>query len=209
MRLNKLNMSTLKQQAASRWPEILTEVGGCPAGILDGNNHPCPKCGGVDRFRMIDREVGALFCNQCFNKKNGDGLAALAWLRDWDFATTKKELAKYLGTDQLTKACGEVQPQIVASYSYTDEQGKLLLQVCRREPGAHGEKKDFIQRRPKIGGGWEYKVTGTKLVPYRLQEMLAAPADVVALILEGEKDVDRAAGLGLIATTNADRKSVV
>lgn len=201
--MNKLNVSTLKQQAASRWPEILTEVGGCPASIFDGNNHPCPKCGGVDRFRMIDREVGALFCNQCFNKKNGDGLAALAWLRDWDFATTIKELAKYLGTDQSTKACGEVQPQIVASYSYTDEQGKLLYQVCRREPGAHGEKKDFIQRRPKIGGGWEYKVKGTKLVPYRLLELVTAPDDNVVLILEGEKDADRATSLGMIATTNA------
>jgi hypothetical protein len=87
----------------------------------------------------------------------------------------------------------------------------LFIQACLssfrdrsnvRACAAKGEKKDFIQRRPKPGGGWQYKVKGTKLVPYRLPEMLAASAGEAVLILEGEKDTDRAASLGLIATTN-------
>ena len=87
-------------------------------------------------------------------------------------------------------------PQIVATYNYVDEQGNLLYQVVRYNP------KDFRQRRPKVGGGWEYTVKGTRLVPYRLPELLAASERGV-LIVEGEKDADRAASIGIIATTCA------
>ena len=45
--------------------------------------------------------------------------------------------------------------------------------------------------------GWPDKV-----VPYRLPELLAAPADAITLICEGEKDCDTAARYGFIATTN-------
>ena len=42
-----------------------------------------------------------------------------------------------------------------------------------------------------------------RLVPYRLPDLIAAGPERGVLILEGEKDVDRAAGMGIIATTNA------
>jgi DNA polymerase len=45
--------------------------------------------------------------------------------------------------------------------------------------------------------GWPEKV-----VPYRLPELLTAPADAIVLICEGEKDADTAARYGFIATTN-------
>jgi hypothetical protein len=87
-------------------------------------------------------------------------------------------------------------PQIVATYDYRDEAGVILYQSVRFEP------KDFRQRRPKDGGGWDWKVKGVRLVPYRLPELLAAdPADIV-FIPEGEKDVDNLAKLGLLATCN-------
>jgi len=88
-------------------------------------------------------------------------------------------------------------PKIVATYSYADEQGTLFYQVVRFDP------KDFRQRRPKAGGGWEWSVKGTRLVPYRLQELLAADPSRLVLIVEGEKDADRAASMGIVATTCA------
>ena len=72
-------------------------LGGIDRGLLDGKPHPCPKCGGKDRFRLIDEADGALFCNQCFDHDNGDGLSALQWLTGWDFKTTCKKLGDYLG----------------------------------------------------------------------------------------------------------------
>ena len=118
------------------------------------------------------------------------------WLREWDFTKAVAELAKYLGIAPATAARTNGKSKIVATYNYVDEQGKLLYQVVRFEP------KDFRQRRPK-GSGWEYSVKGTRLVPYRLPDLVAAPLSRGVLVVEGEKDVDRAAGIGIIATTCA------
>lgn len=94
---NRFDIEALKQAAAGRWLEILTELGGVGPELLDGRPHPCPKCGGTDRFRMIDGDAGALFCNQCFSEKNGDGIAALQWLLGVDFQTALNMLADHLG----------------------------------------------------------------------------------------------------------------
>ncbi|MBC8357010.1 MAG: hypothetical protein H8E66_33985 [Planctomycetes bacterium] len=94
---NRLDKDAIKQAASGRWSEILSNLAGISADVLDGKHHPCPKCDGDDRFRMIDEDAGALFCNQCFSTGNGDGIAALGWLTGWDFPTTLREVAAYLG----------------------------------------------------------------------------------------------------------------
>jgi hypothetical protein len=92
--------------------------------------------------------------------------------------------------------------RIIASYDYHDEDGKLLFQVCRLHP------KDFRQRRPDGRAGWEWSTKGTRMVPYRLPELLAAAAKrnghpPRVYVVEGEKDADRLkAQWGLLATTN-------
>lgn len=88
--------------------------------------------------------------------------------------------------------------RIVASYDYTDEDGKLLSQVVRRDP------KDFRQRRPDPDhpGRWIYNMKGVRSVLYRLPEVLAAVREgELVWIVEGEKDADALANLGLTATT--------
>jgi putative DNA primase/helicase len=87
--------------------------------------------------------------------------------------------------------------RIVTTYPYHDEAGKLLFQVVR-----FADPKDFRQRRPNGRGGWIWSVKGTRQVPYRLPEMLARPEGAPVYVVEGEKDADRLAGLGLCATTN-------
>lgn len=84
--------------------------------------------------------------------------------------------------------------RIVAAYSYADEHGALLYQSVRYEP------KDFRQRRPDPDkpGEWVWNMQGVRRVPYRLAEVLAA--DTV-FIVEGERDADNLAALGLVATT--------
>lgn len=86
--------------------------------------------------------------------------------------------------------------RIVAAYDYCDERGELLYQAIRYEP------KGFSQRRPD-GDGWVYKLNGARRVPYRLPELLAADPAQPVFIVEGEKDADRLAALGFVATTNA------
>jgi hypothetical protein len=90
--------------------------------------------------------------------------------------------------------------KIVARYDYKDDAGKLLYQVVRYQP------KGFSQRRPnpKIKGGWIWNLNGTKKVLYRLPELRrAVPAGEPVYIVEGEKDANRLAKLGIVATTNA------
>ena len=58
---------------------------GIPASILDGRGHPCPKCGGRDRFAAfhgLDAR-GAVHCRNCFTAgspiRPGDGIQTLRW----------------------------------------------------------------------------------------------------------------------------------
>jgi phage/plasmid primase-like uncharacterized protein len=98
-----MKANELKTAAWGRWPEILSSLAGLPIEILDGKHHPCPKCGGTDRFRFTNQdEDGSLICNQC--GKCGDGIAALQWALDIDFKEACKRLAEYLGIKPRKKA---------------------------------------------------------------------------------------------------------
>lgn len=199
----KQDVEHLKQLARGRWAEILVELGGVDIDRLDGKHHPCPKCDGKDRFRCIDLDDGVLFCNRCFRCDNGDGLAALMWLNGWLFSETLDKLADWLGVDGSggstpTSKSKTSDKKEVARYDYRDESGELLYQKVRYDP------KDFRQRAPKPGGGWNYSLKGIEKVLYRLPEVLEADPEETIFIVEGEKDVDRLHGLGLVATCNFD-----
>ncbi|MFH1109895.1 MAG: AAA family ATPase [Planctomycetota bacterium] len=84
----------------------------------------------------------------------------------------------------------------VKAYDYCDEHGKVLFQVVRYQP------KGFSQRRPDGQGGWIPNLDGVRRVVYRVPDLLAADPNAWVFIVEGEKDADRLAAAGLIATTN-------
>jgi hypothetical protein len=164
-----LNVDSLKAAAAGRWPEILSAVCGLDLSILDGKHHPCPKCGGVDRFRLIDEAAGALFCNQCFATGNGDGLAAIQWYRSCDFLEACDSVSKHL---RLTE-----RPQVVASFYYYDEAGELLYVVERWEPGQKGKLEGLSSARSPDGS---YSTKGIRRILYLLPELVRAdPAEFV------------------------------
>ncbi len=93
-------------------------------------------------------------------------------------------------------AAARVVPRIVATYPYRDESGNVLFEVVRYAP------KDFRQRRPDGKGGWIWNLGSTRRVPYRLPELFAADKGEHVFIVEGEKDSEALAALGLVATTN-------
>ena len=82
---------------------------------------------------------------------------------------------------------------IIAAYDYTDETGRLLYQVVRKEP------KRFLQRHPDGAGGWIWR-KGNPQVLYRLPEVLEAP---IVFVVEGEKDAETLRSHGCVATTYA------
>ena len=92
----RITGTAIKKAAHGRWVEILSKLGGVSADILDGQHHPCPRCGGTDRFRW-DHEKEFAYCDQCYNKSCGDGIDALAWLRpEWGLMQTFEKLGDYL-----------------------------------------------------------------------------------------------------------------
>jgi len=102
------------------------------------------------------------------------------------------------GYDSLTYSPNGAETKILATYDYTDANGKLLYQVVRYAP------KDFRQRRPDGAGGWVWNLKGIKPVLYRLPEVLKAKMEGQTIyVCEGEKDTDALREKGLTATTNS------
>lgn len=89
--------------ASSRWPEVLSNVTGIDVDHLDGQHHPCPKCGGTDRFRFFDDNTGGAICNQCFRDKNGDGFGVVQWANGVDFNEAVRLVAEYIGAQPTTR----------------------------------------------------------------------------------------------------------
>lgn len=80
------------------------------------------------------------------------------------------------------------------TYDYHDAAGTVVGQVVRK-PG-----KKFVQRRPDGAGGWTWKGFGRRL--YRLPALVeAVQSGRHVFVVEGEKDADRLASVGLVATT--------
>jgi 5S rRNA maturation endonuclease (ribonuclease M5) len=133
----------------------------------------------------IDVKKQLWFCNDC--KLGGTVIDWVMREKGCDAAQAIRELGGG-GNDK------EERGQIVCAYDYTDEGGKVIFQICRKDP-----KSDFPVRRPDGRGNWIWNVQGVSRVLYRLPEVLKAQTVCVA---EGEKDCDNLVKLGFVATTN-------
>jgi len=213
----------IKNMAKGRISDILENVAGIPAEILDGIHHSCPSCGGTDRFRLIDADAGAVLCNQCFNTNNGDFIEAVRHFRNVDRSEALRLIADHLGVQGETKRqarpattqsgktsnAWELKIDIgkpAAIYRYTDESSKTLFEVLRYI-GTYPDgttDKTFRQRRPDPDkpGKWLWKGVDTvRQVPYKLPRVLSAKFIIVT---EGEKDADRLNRLfGQVGQTDA------
>ena len=83
---------------------------------------------------------------------------------------------------------------IQAVYRYEDQDSNHVMNVVRFEP------KDFRPQRPD----GRYTLEGVTRVPYRLPQLLDGIKEGREIIIvEGEKDVEAATNIGLVATTFA------
>jgi KaiC/GvpD/RAD55 family RecA-like ATPase len=136
-------------------------------------DHETKKGGGV--LDLISRETGR------------DHQSAVTWMKEHG----------YLDTPVKPNGKGAPLGKEVAHYDYVDEDGALLFQVVRFEP------KTFRQRRRDAAGVWTWSVKGTRVVPYRLPELIETISyGRTVYVVEGEKDADNLFGIGLTATCN-------
>lgn len=94
--------------------------------------------------------------------------------------------------------------KITATYPYHGEDGKLLYECCRIEPGHDGAAKRFLYRQPTAGGkGFVWNLEGVQKVLYRLPEIVDPERrEHPVFVVEGEKDVETLRSYGFLATTN-------
>lgn len=140
----QIPVELIRQAAAGRAVEILERVASIPRDALTGNHGPCPKCGGSDRFRLLDSEAGAVLCNQCFRERNGDYFAAVQWARNVDFLEAAKLVGEYLGIapqksdasnggKRKSKKSEEADPS--ESIKILDWNEMLAVSFCRHKKG--------------------------------------------------------------------------
>jgi hypothetical protein len=86
-------------------------------------------------------------------------------------------------------------------FEYIDADGVLACRKVRIDK-ADGEK-DFRWQHPDGKGGW-LSGRGGPAIPYRLPDLLKAPADAIVYIAEGERKADKLASWGLVATSSKD-----
>jgi DNA-binding transcriptional ArsR family regulator len=138
----------------------------------------CPKCS-AGRSRANQKK-------ECLNVKIDDKGAC--W---W---------CAHCGWSGPEKGAGGFKKEFAATYNYTDEDGAILFQVCRRQTR---EGKEFPQRRPDGKGGWLWGTKGVRKVLFHLPEVIAAIDEGrTVFVVEGEKDVESLARIGFVATCN-------
>jgi 5S rRNA maturation endonuclease (ribonuclease M5) len=174
-------------------PTIESHLQHTIAGCGDKVKAPCPVCGGKDRFYV--RKDGSYGCRQC-GASGRDNVDFFRWIDGLDF----KGLArKYLDGNGSPPSKNRlkaraVRENLTKTYSYRDEDGAELFQVFRFE-----EEKREKTFRQGINGDWKAGIKGIRRVLYRLPE-IANAREIV--LVEGEKDADSLATLGLTATTS-------
>lgn len=84
--------------ARGRWHGILPAFG-LAANLVNGKHHPCPMCGGKDRFRFINTDGnGTYICSQC---GGGTGLTLLMKFKGWDFREAAMQVDKIIGNIEV------------------------------------------------------------------------------------------------------------
>lgn len=174
--LNRLRDFGLKKTGPEQW------ISRCPA---HDDNTPSLgiKIGG-------DRKVLAICRAGCEFKAIAERLGLT--IADFFSGDPAKSAEETLPPDQWP---------LEATYTYESRAGDVLYRVQRRRSQDSG-RKTFRQHKADGKGGWLPNMNGAELVLYRLQQIAEGDASEIVWVVEGEKDADRLAALGLVATTN-------
>ncbi len=196
---DKPSFSVFEKDGRWYWKDHATGDGGDEVNYLE------------HKFGLMTKAAMQRYCELCgdFSPAGGRGRGA----RPASNKARKKVAPAAQSKEpapQETNASANVEKKIVTLYDYRDAGGKLLHQTVRYEP------KDFRQRRPShegelvgktkarrddAGVWWMWTLQDIEPVLYRLPELLAADPALPVFLVEGEKDADTLAGLGLVTTT--------
>lgn len=164
----------------------------------------------------VQLSTGLHNCKACSGK--GDLFNLVMQVRGCDFKAALDYLESRAGivtttarpsTTTSKSTAPKVKTRKVATFTYTDAEGRELYQKERHEPARDGirSKEFFFSHKDKKGN--RQKGYQGEHVPYRLHEVVKAPLDSVVFFVEGEGKADLLASWGLVATcldTGAESK---
>jgi putative DNA primase/helicase len=85
----------LADRCRGQWPRIIMILGLLDSKALAHKDVPCPCCGGRDRFRFSDKDVGRWFCRGC--NEGGDGVALVMRIKGVDFKGAAQAIESVIG----------------------------------------------------------------------------------------------------------------
>jgi hypothetical protein len=142
----------------------------------------------------VDPTKGLWHCKVC--NIGGDPFKLVEKLASLDFPAVLQDIRAKFGISGNSSKPKPVAPgRLVKRYTYQDADRSALFCKNRYEP------KGFSICRPNGHGGYHKGMGGVTPVLYRLPELIAADE---VWVVEGEKDADALAELGVVATTNFD-----
>ena len=133
-------------------------------------------------FDHETQESGGMLDFIVYQGKANDRSSAIRWLEENNLKDPIK----------MTN----VRKKVIRHHIYRDENGSPLKQAVKYEDGSW---KQFGWK----DSDWKPGTKGIRNVPYHLDELHEDASERFLYIFEGEKDVDRARALGLLATCNA------
>ncbi len=164
---------------------------------------------GHKSFSVFQHNGKWYFKDHGLEEHHGDEVNLIALSKNCDVGEAIRYYHELAGIDRQggrpdgkAKKTAKPRPtKVVAIYDYLDEKGKLLHQTVR-----YDEPKDFRQRRPVRDGeesqdGFIWSLEGSRTVIYHLPQVVGASSETPIFMVEGEKDANHLAELGLVATT--------
>ena len=164
-------------------------LAGILGGDVSGNNVSAPGPNNVDKRRdrsmsiTVDPNAPDGFLVKSHSAKNSD-------MECKEYVRAKLGLPEWKPD---TRPAPVTKPRVVCHYEYQDADGEPYLRVTRKSD------KSFAQSHWDLDG-WVFGKPKGDPVPYRLPDIIARPDETIWLV-EGEKDADNLAALGLLATT--------
>jgi DNA primase len=135
----------------SRYLQSVKNIGG------DEYQALCPLHEDTNPSFNFNNKSGIFYCHGC--GKKGHIFHFYARINGYDTRRDFPKILRGIASD-FGIPWEQQKSKIVNVYDYTDEDGNLLYQTCRKEP------KDFAQRHRNGKGGWIWNLKGVRRVLY-------------------------------------------
>lgn len=127
------------------WVSIFRALG-VPEELLDGKHHPCPHCGGTDRFRIIDLPEGRWVCNQC-RPETASGFDLLMLLHGWSFRDAANKVRGAVGVVEPLSEWRQAEEERRKREDWAARRTRLVKLWRSGEPIAGTPAEDYLAGR--------------------------------------------------------------